>query len=900
MARTIKNIKKGDKRGGSKRRNKTVKKIKQVGGVEVGKPQILEKCKIYINSKKFYEENKTKLGEYKQQLSDYVKKTNGTDLANIDISKKITEIKELGRNAEKTNSPSKKQEIQNELTIKKNEFEVLEKIIELRRNINTINNISHDRSQLFEIIKQYNASKPEITIDAKELQGLIDRKLKFAYATITTITSYTIKSYDNFMTALRAAPLEPANTSKKINSKYGVKPNESIDVQPPTSQPTANGITAIKDDSQMLSESENKSASIPTNKKRDEMRSQTTAKGITATKDDSQIGQNVKPSSSQKRPKSANPILNNRTVKLKDNAPTQLQETQVDTEVKGENFGPDNSSEEIQPARVKSDADAMKAETLKVKAAAKAKAREGLKAEDDQRVKAAKEATRLQAEAEAEEAAAKQKAVAEAEETARLQAEAEEAAAKQKAVAEAEETARLQAEAEAEEAARLQAEATRVKAEAEEAAAKQKAEADAAEATRVKAEAEEAAAKQKAQADAVEAAAKQKADADAAEATRVKAEAAAKEAARLQAEAAAKEAARLQALAEAEEAAAKQKAEADAVEATRVKAEAEVKEAARLQAEADAKAEAEEAARLQAEAEEATRVKAEAEAKEAARLKAEAEAEEAAAKQKAEAEEAARLQAEAEAKAEAEEAARLQAEAEAKAEAEEAARLKAEAEVEEAARLQALAEAEAEAEEAARVKAEAEAARLKAEAEEAEEAERLKMEADAKEAEEAARLKEEAEAARLQAVAEAAEVVAAKQKADTDAIEAAKVKTLLPPINYKRLTDMFKDSTTMKALYTNRLWAHHTLINCNKPLECDIINYLYGMRSDVGSNEISNNNIENNTYGFDLTFDGNSGHVLSLERPDATKWALIYPNVSYDGTAGYNYYRKIYSVDLTI
>jgi hypothetical protein len=48
MARTIKNIKKGDKRG--KRRNKTVKKIKQVGGVEVGKPQILEKCKIYIKA----------------------------------------------------------------------------------------------------------------------------------------------------------------------------------------------------------------------------------------------------------------------------------------------------------------------------------------------------------------------------------------------------------------------------------------------------------------------------------------------------------------------------------------------------------------------------------------------------------------------------------------------------------------------------------------------------------------------------------------------------------------------------------------------------------------------------------------------------------------------------------
>jgi outer membrane protein OmpA-like peptidoglycan-associated protein len=154
--------------------------------------------------------------------------------------------------------------------------------------------------------------------------------------------------------------------------------------------------------------------------------------------------------------------------------------------------------------------------------------------------------TDLEAQAEAEEKArlkAEAKAKAEAEEKARLEAEA-------RAKAEAEEKARL--EAEAEEKARLEAEA-KAKAEAEEKA-------------RLEAEA--------------------------------KAQAEAEEKARLEAEAKAK--------AEAEE---KARLEAEA------KAKAEAEEKARLEAEAKAKAEAEEKARLEAEVEEKARLEAEAKAK---------------------------------------------------------------------------------------------------------------------------------------------------------------------------------------------------------------------------------------------------------------------------------------------
>ncbi|GLQ18194.1 OmpA family protein [Maritalea porphyrae] len=146
-----------------------------------------------------------------------------------------------------------------------------------------------------------------------------------------------------------------------------------------------------------------------------------------------------------------------------------------------------------------------------------------------------------------------------------------------------------------------------------------------------------------------------------------KAKAEAEEQARLEAEAKAKaeaeEKARLEAeaKAEAEEKArleAEAKAKAEAEEQARLEAEAKAKAEAEEQArlEAEAKAKAEEQARLEAEA------KAKAEAEEQARLEAQAKA-------KAEAEEQARLEAEAKAKAEAEEQARLEAEAKAKAEA---------------------------------------------------------------------------------------------------------------------------------------------------------------------------------------------------------------------------------------
>ncbi|APE03359.1 signal recognition particle-docking protein FtsY [Alteromonas mediterranea] len=178
--------------------------------------------------------------------------------------------------------------------------------------------------------------------------------------------------------------------------------------------------------------------------------------------------------------------------------------------------------------------------------------------------------------------------------------------------------------------------------------------------------------KQKAQA---EEEARLKAEAEAKAKAQEEAEARAKAEADAQAKAQAEEEARLKAEAEAQ-------AKAQAEEEARLKAEAEAQakaqaeEEARLKAEAEAqaKAQAEEEARLKAEAE----AQAKAQAEEEARLKAEAEAQ-----AKAQVEEEARLKAEAEAqaKAQAEEEARLKAEAEAKAkaQAEEEARAKAEA-----------------------------------------------------------------------------------------------------------------------------------------------------------------------------------------------------------------------------
>ena len=208
--------------------------------------------------------------------------------------------------------------------------------------------------------------------------------------------------------------------------------------------------------------------------------------------------------------------------------------------------------------------------------------------------------------------------------------------------AQAEEEARLQAEAEAKAKAQAEEDA-RAKAEAE---AKAKAQAE--EEARAKAEAE---AQAKAQAE---------------EEARAKAEAEAQAKAKAEEEARAKAEAEAQAKAQAEEARAKAEAEAQA------KAQAEEEARAKAEAEAQAKAKAEEEARAKAEAQ----VKAQAE--EDARAKAEAEA-----KAKAQAEEEARAKAEAEAqaKAQAEEEARAKAEAEAqaKAQAEEEARAKAEA-----------------------------------------------------------------------------------------------------------------------------------------------------------------------------------------------------------------------------
>ena len=213
---------------------------------------------------------------------------------------------------------------------------------------------------------------------------------------------------------------------------------------------------------------------------------------------------------------------------------------------------------------------------------------------------------------------------AQAEEEARLQAEAE-----AKAKAQAEEDARAKAEAEAKAKAQAEEEA-RAKAEAE-AQAKAQAEEEA----RAKAEAE---AKAKAQAE---------------EEARAKAEAEA------QAKAQAEEEARAKAEAEAQ-------AKAQAEEEARAKAEAEAQAKAKAEEEARAKAEAE--AQAKAKAEEEARAKAEAQAKEEARAKAEAEAQ---AKAQAEEEARAKAEAEAQAKAQAEEEARAKAEAQAKAKAEE-------------------------------------------------------------------------------------------------------------------------------------------------------------------------------------------------------------------------------------
>ena len=252
-----------------------------------------------------------------------------------------------------------------------------------------------------------------------------------------------------------------------------------------------------------------------------------------------------------------------------------------------------------------------------------------------------------------------EKQKAQAEEEARLKAEAE-----ARAKAQAEEEARAKAEAEAQAKAQAEEEA-RAKAEAE-AQAKAQAEQEA----RAKAEAE---AQAKAQAEEEEARAKAEAEAQAKaqaeEEARAKAEAEAQAKAQAEEEARAKAEAEAQAKAQAEEEA-RAKAEAEA------QAKAQAEEArAKAEAEAQAKAQAEEEARAKAEAE----AQAKAQAEEEARAKAEAEAQ---AKAQAEQEARAKAEAEAQAKAQAEEEARAKAEAEAqaKAQAEEEARAKAEAE----------------------------------------------------------------------------------------------------------------------------------------------------------------------------------------------------------------------------
>ncbi|MHC6648328.1 signal recognition particle-docking protein FtsY [Alteromonas sp. HB246098] len=223
--------------------------------------------------------------------------------------------------------------------------------------------------------------------------------------------------------------------------------------------------------------------------------------------------------------------------------------------------------------------------------------------------------------------------------------------------------------------------------------------------------------KQKAQAEEearLKAEAEAQAKAQAEEEACLKAEAEAQAKAQAEEEARAKAEAEAQAKAQAEEARLKAEAEAQAnaqaEEEARLKAEAEAQAKAQAEEEARAKAEAE--AQAKAQAEEEARLKAEAEAQakaqaeEEARVKAEAEAQ---AKAQAEEEARAKAEAEAQAKAQAEEEARVKAEAEAqaKAQAEEEARVKAEAE----------AQAKAQAEEEARAKAEAEA-QAKAQAEE--------------------------------------------------------------------------------------------------------------------------------------------------------------------------------------
>jgi len=245
----------------------------------------------------------------------------------------------------------------------------------------------------------------------------------------------------------------------------------------------------------------------------------------------------------------------------------------------------------------------------------------------------------------------------------------------EKQKAQAEEEARLKAEAEAQAKAQAEEEA-RAKAEAE-AQAKAQAEEEA----RAKAEAE---AQAKAQ---VEEEARAKAEAEA------QAKAQAEEEARLKAEAEA------QAKAQAEEEEARAKAEAEA----QAKAQAEEEARAKAEAEAQAKAQAEQEARAKAEAE----AQAKAQAEEEARAKAEAEAQ---AKAQAEEEARAKAEAEAQAKAQAEEESRAKAEteAQAKAQAEEEARAKAEAEEESRAKAETEAQAKAQAEEEARAKAEAE------------------------------------------------------------------------------------------------------------------------------------------------------------------------------------------------
>ncbi|AUI84020.1 signal recognition particle-docking protein FtsY [Alteromonas macleodii] len=219
--------------------------------------------------------------------------------------------------------------------------------------------------------------------------------------------------------------------------------------------------------------------------------------------------------------------------------------------------------------------------------------------------------------------------------------------------------------------------------------------------------------KQKAQAEEearLQAEAEAQAKAKAEEEARAKAEAEAQAKAQAEEDARAKAEAEAQAKAKAEEEA-RAKAEAEA----QAKAQAEEEARAKAEAEAQAKAQAEEEARAKAEAE----AQAKAQAEEEARAKAEAEAQ-----AKAKAEEArAKAEAEAQAKAQAEEEARAKAEAEAqaKAQAEEEARAKAEGEAQAKAKAEeearAKAEAEAQAKEEARAKAEAEA-QAKAKAEE--------------------------------------------------------------------------------------------------------------------------------------------------------------------------------------